>query len=272
MSDSLWPRGLCSPWNSLGQNTGVGSLSLLQGIFPTQGLNPGLPHCRWILYQLSHKGSPRILDRVACPFSRGSSWVRNLTGVSCIAGGFFTNWGIREFPRQEYWSGLPCPPPEDPPNLGTLGIELAFACVSCIAGGFFTYWATWEAHSLNILIKNIHAWVLHLQIQPYLFRKTDLCSFVLCFWCFRTSVLTFLLVFLTHWILRNTTPFQPYLNLEGNGNPLQYSCLENSMDRGAWWAPVHRVATNRTQLSDSHSLTYAFLFNSRVKLSAPRIS
>ena len=45
------------PWNSLGQNTGVGSLSLLQGIFPTQGLNPGLPHCRQTLYQLSHKGS-----------------------------------------------------------------------------------------------------------------------------------------------------------------------------------------------------------------------
>ena len=44
-----------SPWNSLGQNTGVGSLSLLQGIFPTQGSNPGLPHCRRILYQLSHK-------------------------------------------------------------------------------------------------------------------------------------------------------------------------------------------------------------------------
>ena len=47
----------CSPWNSPGQNTGAGSLSLLQGIFPTQGLNPGLPHYRQILYQLSHKGS-----------------------------------------------------------------------------------------------------------------------------------------------------------------------------------------------------------------------
>ena len=46
MSDSLRPHGLYSPWNSLGQNTGVGSLSLLRGIFPTQGLNPGLPHCR----------------------------------------------------------------------------------------------------------------------------------------------------------------------------------------------------------------------------------
>ena len=57
VSDSLWPHGLYNPWNSLGQNTRVSSLSLLQGIFPTQGSNPGLLHCRQILYQLSHKGS-----------------------------------------------------------------------------------------------------------------------------------------------------------------------------------------------------------------------
>ena len=56
VSNSLQPHGLYSPWNSPGQNTGVGSLSLLQAIFPTQGSNPGLPHCRRILYQLSHKG------------------------------------------------------------------------------------------------------------------------------------------------------------------------------------------------------------------------
>ena len=74
----------------------AGSLSLLQGIFPTQGLNPGLPHCRQILYQLSHKGSPRILEWVAYPFSSRSSQPRNQTRVSCIAGGFFTNWAIRE--------------------------------------------------------------------------------------------------------------------------------------------------------------------------------
>ena len=49
-----------SPWNSPGQNTRVGSLSFLQGIFPIQGLNPGLPHCRQIFQQLSHKGSPRL--------------------------------------------------------------------------------------------------------------------------------------------------------------------------------------------------------------------
>ena len=112
VSDSLWPHGLCSPWNSPGQstgvgslsllqgifliqgieprspafqvdslpaepqgkpkNTGVGSLSLLQGIFLIQGSNPDLPHFKWILYQLSHKGSPRVPEWVACPFSSGS--------------------------------------------------------------------------------------------------------------------------------------------------------------------------------------------------------
>ena len=46
MSNSLRPHGLYSPWNSPGQNTGLGSLSLLQEIFPTQGWNPGLPHCK----------------------------------------------------------------------------------------------------------------------------------------------------------------------------------------------------------------------------------
>ena len=51
---------LYRPWNSPGQNTGVGSLSLLQGIFLTQGANPGLLQCRWILYQLSHQGSPTM--------------------------------------------------------------------------------------------------------------------------------------------------------------------------------------------------------------------
>ena len=95
VSDSATP-GLYSPWNSPGQNTGVGNLSLLQGIFPTQGLNPGLSYCRWILYQLSQKGSPRVLEWESYPFSSRSSWPRNQTGVSCIAGRFFTNWAMSE--------------------------------------------------------------------------------------------------------------------------------------------------------------------------------
>ena len=73
-----------------------GSLSLLQGIFPTQGSSPGLPHCRWILYQLSHKRRARILEWIAYPFSNGASRPRNGTGVSHIAGRFFTNWAMRE--------------------------------------------------------------------------------------------------------------------------------------------------------------------------------
>ena len=56
--------GLYSPWDSPGQNTGVGSLFLLHRIFPTQGLNPGLLHCRWILYQLSHQGNPTVQPNI----------------------------------------------------------------------------------------------------------------------------------------------------------------------------------------------------------------
>ena len=72
MSDSLRSHGLYSPWNSPGQNTGVGSLSLFQGIFPTQGSNPGLLHCRWILHQLSHKGSPTSYTTI------NSKWIKDL--------------------------------------------------------------------------------------------------------------------------------------------------------------------------------------------------
>ena len=57
VSDSLWPPGLDSPWNSLGQNTGVGSLSIPQRIFWTQESNQSLLHCRQIRYQLSYQGS-----------------------------------------------------------------------------------------------------------------------------------------------------------------------------------------------------------------------
>ena len=93
----------CSPPDSFvhgdspGKNIGVGCHALLQGIFPTQGLNPGLLHCRWI-HHLSHQGRPRILKCVVYPFSRGSSQPRNWTRVSCIVGGFFTSWATREGP------------------------------------------------------------------------------------------------------------------------------------------------------------------------------
>ena len=73
--NSLWPHG----WNSLGKNTEVGSL--LQGIFPTQGLNLGLPQCRQITYHLSHQRNPRILEWLAQPFSGRSFWPRKICGL-----------------------------------------------------------------------------------------------------------------------------------------------------------------------------------------------
>ena len=69
MSDSLEPHGLYRPWNSPGQNTGVGSLSLLQQIVPNQESNQGLLHCRWVLYQLSYQGSViKIVHFILCDF------------------------------------------------------------------------------------------------------------------------------------------------------------------------------------------------------------
>ena len=78
------------------QNTKAGCHALLQGIFPAQGSNPGLLLCRWTLYHLRHQESPRTLESVAYPFSRGSSQPKDQAGFSCIAGRFFISWAIRE--------------------------------------------------------------------------------------------------------------------------------------------------------------------------------
>ena len=67
--DSLRPHGLCSPWNSPDKNTRVGYYSLLQGIFPIQGLNPGLLHWGQVLYHLSHQGSPTIANEMTLYYS-----------------------------------------------------------------------------------------------------------------------------------------------------------------------------------------------------------
>ena len=97
MSSSLPPHGLHSPWNSPGQNTGVGSHSLLQGIVLTQGSNPGLPHCRQILYQLSHQGSPYYYTRGShCIFAQQRwcsvmSWLESINTTT-----FSTSTGRRQ--------------------------------------------------------------------------------------------------------------------------------------------------------------------------------
>ena len=84
---------LVMPWNFSGQNTEVGNLSLLQGVFPTQGSNPGLPHCRLIEPQ----GKPKNTEvGVPYPLSSGYSWPRNWTRSPALQTDSLANWAIRE--------------------------------------------------------------------------------------------------------------------------------------------------------------------------------
>ena len=89
------PQAPLSMGNSLGKNTGVGAIP-----FSRESSQPRdwtqVSHRKLILYQLNQKGSPRILEWVAYPFSSRSSWPRNRTGISWIADGFFTSWDTKE--------------------------------------------------------------------------------------------------------------------------------------------------------------------------------
>ena len=114
------------------KNTGVGSLSLLQQIFLTQGSNQGLLHCRQILYQLSYQKPILSVTSNLKHFTHISSFkiLKNLIGtyvLNCFIHVwlFATLWTVTHqtplsmgFSRQEYWSGLPCPPSGDLPYLG----------------------------------------------------------------------------------------------------------------------------------------------------------
>ena len=153
MPDSLWPHGLYSSCNSPGQSTGVGSLSLLQGIFLTQELNWGLLPYRWILYQLSYEGSP--LRSKPC-----HTWITCMLSHFSHIWLFVTPWTIAHqaplsmgFSRQEYWSGLPCPPLGD---LSDPGIKPTSLMSPVLTVGFFTTSSTWEAlYGLLIFNKGI---------------------------------------------------------------------------------------------------------------------
>ena len=98
VSDSLLPHGLYSRWNSPGQNTGVGSLSLLQLIFPTQGLNLGLPHCRQILCtSWDTRETPRILEwvgdvKLGREWNRWSPWGWTETSSLSLSPGLQLCW------------------------------------------------------------------------------------------------------------------------------------------------------------------------------------
>ena len=98
------PPGSSVHGESPGKNTRVGYHAPLEGVFPTQGSNPGLLHCGQIIYYLSHQESPRILEWIAMPSSRASSQPRDQTQASHTAGRFFTIWATREAPHAPwYW-------------------------------------------------------------------------------------------------------------------------------------------------------------------------
>ena len=155
-------------------------------------VNPGLPHCRQILYQLSHKGSPRILEWIAYPFSSGSSWPRNQTGVSCIAGGFFTNWATREALLN------PLGKPILETNLAGDTHHQFLAKFHYFKKSCTKMWSKDSEHECSVF------WWCWFGVWVCVYRVL--------------SVLTICKGFYG----------------EGNGTPLQYSCLENPMDRGAW--------------------------------------
>ena len=152
------PPGSYVPGDSPGKNTRVGCQALLQGIFLTQRLNPGLPHCGRILYHLSHQGGPRILEWEAYPFSRGYSQCRNQTGSPALQvdslpaklsgkpNNNIPNPGIRPRSPTLQADSIPAEPPGKSKNtrVGSLSLLQRFSQprnqtrVSCIAGGFFT--------------------------------------------------------------------------------------------------------------------------------------
>ena len=168
------PPGSFVHGDSPGKNTGVGCQALFQGIFPTQGSNPGLLHGRQIHYHQSHQGSPRILEWLSYPFSRGSSPPRNRTWISCIAGRFLTSWATNSLLTAEEdvcMHAQPCPTlcnPMDcsPPGSSVHGISQArvlegvamsfsrgssqardwinISCVSCMSKQILYHWATWK--------------------------------------------------------------------------------------------------------------------------------
>ena len=116
MSDSFRPHGL-SPWNSPGQNTGVGSLSLLQGIFPTQGSNPGLPRCRQTLYHLSHRGS--LFRGEGPPKITRKGLQRDRPPNDYKASGLLSHFLIKQLPSSlRTPSGPACPMTWDLPRTG----------------------------------------------------------------------------------------------------------------------------------------------------------
>ena len=230
------PPGYSVLGDSPGKNTGVGCHVLLQGIFLTEGLNPGLLHRRWILYPLSHRGNPRILEWIACPFSRVSSWPRNWATVSCIAGRFFTSWATRETQSESVscsvmsdsaWTGSN----SDLPGSSVHGI-LQAKILEWVAIPF-SRGSSWPRDQTHI------SYISHNYPLPTFKSEKAMAP--------HSSTFTYKIPWMEepgrlHSMgsleLDTTERLHFHFSLscigEGNGNPLQCSCLENPKDWEAW--------------------------------------
>ena len=167
----------------------MSSLSLLQGILLTQGSNPGLPHCRHILYQLSHKGNPRILE-----------WV-------------------------------PIPSSVDLPDPGIESWSPALQADSLPTSYEGSYWKLLKATCC----------IIHFLAQGSTHRRSCDPTGNIHFLHTQSSIHSYSQV-----PLRLKKLHIYMYTREGNGNPLQCSCLENPRDRGAWWAAIYGVAQSWT--------------------------
>ena len=212
----------------------MGYHALLQWIFPTQGSNPSLPQCRWILYQLSHQGSPRILEWVVLLQGIFPTQESN-QGHLCIAGGFVTNWATREGHSCSYHLGNCKGLRSSMPRTG--GRE---PCVYYLTGKWLRKCSAAKTYgfetSSSCILFFLKFHVILAEIRKQKNTKSKL------------------------WTTKGFFPGgSAEKNLpanaggtgsipgwgrspgEGNSNPLKYACLGNPMDRGAWRATVHGV-------------------------------
>ena len=162
------------------------------------------------------------------------------------------------FPRQEYWSGLPCPPPGDLPNPGAETVSLKSLA---LAGEFFS--TTWEILYMRVYISSA-LWI------SFPFRSQPIwnnipCPIQLAIYFINSSVC----LGFSWWLSGkesscqcNRRAFDPWsgkIPWRREWQPLQHSCLENPMDGGAWRARVRGITNSRTWLSNKTTTTKVFL-------------
>ena len=152
VSDSLWPYGLYGPWNSPGWNAGVDSHYLLQGIFPTQRSNPGLLHCKQVLYQLSHKGSPRLIYNSSIfSFSFKKEVTRSNKKLLKNIWGFFTCHIVANFLEAQSAKNPPAMQETQVPSLCWEDpLEKEMATHSCILAWKIPDRGAWSATVLGV--------------------------------------------------------------------------------------------------------------------------